>query len=167
MDKEIICCRHPSHIKYNFAQTSLKWDSTGSDRTINNKIISTRGGTIKWRRKVPRKCDAMHSDTGLRINPPLLEMRAKLYQTNSARVFLWKFQETMTMLVQMLWNVLVKAMRFWKECRRSPQAMTTKRKKKRKKDRTGLLEVCRTVKRRKKEGLSLTKEERKKKKMQT
>lgn len=73
----------------------------------------------------------------------------------------------MTMLVQMLWNVLVKAMRFWKECRSAPQAMTTKRKKKRKKDRTGLLEVCRTVKRRKKEGLSLTKEERKKKKMQT
>lgn len=59
----------------------------------NNKIISTRGGTIKWRRKVPRKCDAMHSDTGLRINSPLSEMRAELYQTTSAKPFLWNFQK--------------------------------------------------------------------------
>jgi hypothetical protein len=97
VNKEIVLCRHHSHIKYDFAQTSCEWDSTGSDRTAaigqaNNKIISTRGGTIKWRRKVPRKCDAMHNDTGLRINPPLSEMRAELYQTTSSKPFLWNFQ---------------------------------------------------------------------------
>lgn len=48
---------------------------------------------------------------------------------------------------QVLWNVLIEAMRFWKECCSSPQAMTTKQKRRRER-KTGLAcwKVCRTWK---------------------